>query len=73
MKDETECKGFLGVESSNAVFVHESETGSFGHWIPRGQIRRMTKTLVKGKRTEIVFILPEWLVEKNYLHNLVNK
>jgi hypothetical protein len=72
MPAEITCRGFLGTGSDAALFVHLNAKTVFGHWVPRSQIRRLTKfPFKKGERQEVEFTVPEWLVKKNNMEELI--
>lgn len=66
---DPECRGILLDETPNAYKV-AAKAGATEHWIPRSQIGYCRKT--RGPAvTEIVFTLPEWLIEKKQCWELV--
>lgn len=70
-ENETICRGFLGTGSNAALFVHPNRNTVFGYWIPRSQVRRLSKLPnIANGRQEVEFTLPGWLVEKKNCHEL---
>lgn len=72
---DPECRGFLVAESAAAICVTKQIPASGGHtkswWIPRSQIGYLRKTRREDGAVEIVFTVPEWLLEKKQCWELV--
>jgi hypothetical protein len=66
---DPECRGFLEDETPNAIRVGHAESGQ-SWWIPRSQIGYMRKEPVAAG-TQVIFTLPEWLIEKKQCWELV--
>ncbi len=64
---DPECRGVLVTETPNALLVRGPKNGmgvSWEHWIPRSQIGYLRKTAREDGGTDLVFTVPEWLLEK---------
>ena len=66
---DPECRGRLIRETDAAIQVGNYKT-SETWWIPRSQIGYMRKSSVKDGM-DVVFTLPEWLIEKKQCWDLV--
>ncbi len=68
---DPECRGLLVEATPSAVFVSASKSPFNKWWIPRSQIGYMRKTNLANGDVEIVFTIPEWLIEKKQCWELV--
>lgn len=70
---DPECRGLLAASSISAIRVIKAGSGDNHerHWIPRSQIGYMRKTVLPSGATEVVFTVPEWLIEKGQFWELV--
>lgn len=68
--EQHECRALLLQEREKAIEVQKLG-GVFTWWIPRSEIGYLRKTRREDGKTEIVFTLPEWLVEKSGCWDLV--
>lgn len=75
---DPECRGYLAAETENAILVSKNNPVTVGQetwWIPRSQIGYLRKTEIERGQTyvhtEIVFTIPEWLIEKKQCWELV--
>jgi hypothetical protein len=68
---DPECRGVLIRESPAAICVAKMPLGAEEHWIPRSQIGYLRKTHLPSGTTEVVFTVPEWLIEKKQCWELV--
>ena len=66
-----ECRGFLVDESAAAICVCQRAEGGEVFWIPKSQIGYRRTTPIPGKWSEVVFTIPEWLIEKKQCWGLV--
>lgn len=66
---DLECRAVLVSESRDAICVRKAN-GLLEFWLPRSQIGYMRRYKV-GDRVEVVFTLPEWLVETKDAWELV--
>jgi hypothetical protein len=68
------CRGWLGTGTDKAHFIHPNATTVLGFWVPKSQVKRMTKFPPKlGQRTEVELEVARWLVDKNYMHEIVKQ
>ena len=67
---DPECRGKLLEESDAAICVRETNGAQYW-WIPRSQVGYCRKTKLADGTTEIVFTIPEWLIEKKQCWELV--
>lgn len=67
---DIECRGVLLQETAKAYRVQKSE-GHPAFWIPRSQIPYARKTRRDDGTIDIVFLCPEWLLDKNDAWDLV--
>lgn len=67
---DPECRGVLMGETDNAICVAKERHGST-HWIPRSQIGYMRKDTMANGSIDVVFTVPEWLLEKKQAWDLV--
>lgn len=70
---DTECRAILVGESSAAICVVPNGVKNMKarHWIPRSQIGYLRKTKRDDGAHDVVFTLPEWLIEKKQCWELV--
>lgn len=70
---DPECRGFVVGSTENAVQVAKDWKGTGEKWwIPRSQIGYCRKTTIpETGAIEIVFTIPEWLIEKKQCLDLV--
>ena len=69
---DPECRGLLLDETPNAYLICSNKlTAVERWWIPRSQVGYCRKTKLAGGDTEIVFTMPEWLIEKKQCWELV--
>jgi len=68
---DPECRGVLIQESAGAICVAKQDLGATVYWIPRSQIGYLRKTHLPSGTTEVVFTVPEWLIEKKQCWELV--
>lgn len=72
---DPECRGYLVRETDSAMLVRKmihTAPDETEYWIPRSQIGYCRKTYdAMSDATEIVFTIPEWLIEKKQCWELV--
>lgn len=69
-REQHECRAILLQEREKAIEVQKIG-GAFTWWFPRSEIGYMRKTKMEDGRTEVVFTVPEWIVEAKNSWDLV--
>lgn len=69
---DPECRGLLLRQTDSAIMVKPlAGRLQIEHWIPRSQVGYMRTTKRDDGGTDIVFTVPEWLLEKKQAWDLV--
>lgn len=64
--EEYKCRGVLGQGTELAYFIKPNAETNIGYYIPKSQVRYMSKLPPNGDGTvEVKFVLPEWILDRN--------
>lgn len=71
MSKDPECRAILMAETDAAICVTKDRFVEAKFWVPRSQIGYLRKTARADGGVDIVFTVPEWLIEKKEMWDLV--